>query len=190
MAKRLHSLWINGGSRPIVPDRKTADHQMCDFAACAKPCTLPYMSLTLVHGTSNKRDGHDSLYIALSRSPHALNGSHERLLALADLVIHQIDVAYRKVAALHTAKLRPGECPPSIILSIREEEITYWVCQGKTNGEIAQILGISVNTVKNHVHRIFDKLGASNRTQAVAKYKNMSGRSNSTGNNQPSDRST
>jgi transcriptional regulator EpsA len=192
MAKRLHSLWINAGSQPIVPDQKTAERRMCDVAACAKPCTLPYMHLTLVHGTSDKRDGHDTLYIALSRSPRAVNGSHERLLALADIVIHQIDVAYRKVAALQSTKLGSGGCPPSIILSIREEEITYWVCQGKTNSEIAQILGISVNTVKNHVHRIFDKLGASNRTQAVAKYKNMNGRSesNSTGNNRPSDRST
>jgi transcriptional regulator EpsA len=175
MAKRLHNLWINGGSQAIVPNRRTAEQPFCDSAACARPCTLPYMSLTLVHGTCNKRDGHDSMYIALSRRPLPANGSNERLRALADVVIQQIDVAYRKVAALDSAIARSNACPPSIILSIREEEITYWVCQGKTNGQIARILGISVNTVKNHVHRIFDKLGANNRTQAVAKYRTMSG---------------
>jgi transcriptional regulator EpsA len=176
MAKRLHKLWIDGGSQAIVPNGKSAERPLCDSTACGRPCTLPFMKLTLVHGTCDKRDGHDSLYIALSRRPLPANGTSERLCALADVVIHQIDVAYRKVAALDSAIARSNVCPPSIILSIREEEIAYWVCQGKTNGQIGQILGISVNTVKNHVHRIFDKLGASNRTQAVAKYRNMSGR--------------
>jgi len=53
-------------------------------------------------------------------------------------------------------------------ISEREQEILKWVCFGKTNAEIAIILGISPNTVKNHLGRIFDKLGVRNRTQAVA----------------------
>lgn len=53
-------------------------------------------------------------------------------------------------------------------LSSREIEIMRWVKMGKTNHEIGCILTISVFTVKNHLHRIFFKLDALNRTHAVA----------------------
>jgi transcriptional regulator EpsA len=182
LAKRQHKIWINGGSQPIVLNKGVRECRACSDDACAQPCALLDMRLTVAHGIRNKRDGCDSLYIALRPSPFAKNGAEARSRFLAHAVIHQIDVAYRKVAALHTATAPFGERPPSNLLSVlsaREEEITNWVCQGKTNGEIGQILGISVNTVKNHVHRIFDKLGANNRTQAVAKYRDTSGRAES-----------
>jgi DNA-binding CsgD family transcriptional regulator len=44
------------------------------------------------------------------------------------------------------------------------------VCRGRTNLEIAAALGISPFTVKNHVQRIFRKVGVTNRTQAAARY--------------------
>lgn len=53
-------------------------------------------------------------------------------------------------------------------LSLREQEVLRWLCQGKTNWEIGQILGISALTVKNHVRSILKKLNVGNRTQAVA----------------------
>jgi DNA-binding CsgD family transcriptional regulator len=55
-------------------------------------------------------------------------------------------------------------------LSDREHEIVHWVRLGKTNYEISAILGISPNTVKNHLKRIFSKLDVSSRAQAVATY--------------------
>ena len=54
-------------------------------------------------------------------------------------------------------------------MSERELDIMRWVCKGKTNGEIGQILDISFFTVKNHLQRIFRKLDVLNRAQAVAK---------------------
>lgn len=57
----------------------------------------------------------------------------------------------------------------SALLSQREMQIFWWMALGKTNDEIATILNISMYTVKNHIQRILDKLGAENRTQAVAK---------------------
>jgi len=51
----------------------------------------------------------------------------------------------------------------------REKEILQWVQSGKTNPEIASILYISTNTVKNHVHSAISKLGVENRVQAAAK---------------------
>ena len=53
-------------------------------------------------------------------------------------------------------------------LSPREAEILQWMAQGKSNRDIARLAFITEGTVKFHVNRILDKLGASNRSQAVA----------------------
>jgi len=53
-------------------------------------------------------------------------------------------------------------------LTLRQQEILKWVRQGKTNHEIALIIGLSPFTVKNHLKIIFQKLDVSNRVQAAA----------------------
>jgi transcriptional regulator EpsA len=175
LAKRLHHIWVDGGMQPIVLKNRAAVLHACTRNACARPCAFSGMDMTLVHGTRNVRDGYDSLYIALRRRPFAMDESEARQRFLADAVIQQVDVAYRKVATLRAIDSLSRAQTPSNRLSVREEEITHWVCQGKTNAEIAQLLGISVNTVKNHIHQIFRKLGANNRTEAVVKYIGPSG---------------
>ena len=57
------------------------------------------------------------------------------------------------------------EAPP---LSKRETEIPQKVAYGATTKEVAHDLGISPHTVKTHLERIFEKLGANDRAQAVA----------------------
>lgn len=54
-------------------------------------------------------------------------------------------------------------------LSAREREVLDLIVDGKTNGEIAGLLSISQNTVKNHVARIFDKYNVNTRTELVSK---------------------
>ncbi len=51
------------------------------------------------------------------------------------------------------------------LLSDREKEITGLVAQGFRNREIGEKLFISEQTVKNHLHNIFDKLGVSDRLE-------------------------
>jgi DNA-binding NarL/FixJ family response regulator len=51
-------------------------------------------------------------------------------------------------------------------LTPRVAETLLWVTQGKTNSEIATILGNSESTVKKHVLEIFEKLGVETRTAA------------------------
>jgi len=53
------------------------------------------------------------------------------------------------------------------VLSPREREVVHWLGQGKSNDEIATILGISSHTVKNHLDHIFQKLGVHNRYEAI-----------------------
>jgi DNA-binding NarL/FixJ family response regulator len=51
------------------------------------------------------------------------------------------------------------------LLSAREKEIVQLVAQGSRNREIGEKLFISEQTVKNHLHNIFDKLGVSDRLE-------------------------
>lgn len=51
-------------------------------------------------------------------------------------------------------------------LSPREQEVARWMGEGKSNEEIAIILGISIHTVKNHLEKVFRKLGVENRHAA------------------------
>ena len=50
-------------------------------------------------------------------------------------------------------------------LSNREREIVALVAQGYKNKEMAEKMFISEQTVKNHLHNIFDKLGVSDRLE-------------------------
>ena len=62
-----------------------------------------------------------------------------------------------------------GERTPrdSVKLTPREVEIINKIAQGLSNKEIAQQLFIEVQTVKNHIHNILDKLQLHNRLEAV-----------------------
>jgi DNA-binding NarL/FixJ family response regulator len=53
-------------------------------------------------------------------------------------------------------------------LTPREAEVLFWVARGKTNDEIATVLGIGLTTVKKHLESTFAKLGVENRTAAAA----------------------
>lgn len=53
-------------------------------------------------------------------------------------------------------------------LTAREQEVLVWTAAGKSAWEIGEILGIAKRTVDSHAQSAFRKLGAANRTQAVA----------------------
>ncbi|MEV0589132.1 response regulator transcription factor [Nonomuraea sp. NPDC050310] len=52
-------------------------------------------------------------------------------------------------------------------LSKREAEVMDLIARGESNGEIAQRLFLSEKTVKNHVNRIYSKLGVDSRGTAI-----------------------
>jgi DNA-binding CsgD family transcriptional regulator len=54
------------------------------------------------------------------------------------------------------------------VLSCRQREVLNWLKQGKSSWDMSVILGISKRTVDFHVYNVIQKLGATNRTQAVA----------------------
>ena len=78
-------------------------------------------------------------------------------------VIHpQLTRAF--IEEVQLAEKRPDVAP----LSRRETEILQKVAFGATTKEVARDLDISPHTVKTHLERIFEKLGANDRAQAVA----------------------
>lgn len=64
------------------------------------------------------------------------------------------------------------EGPPAA-LTPRESEVLVWVARGKTNRDIADILGMSPRTVNKHLEHVFEKLGVETRTAAAAVARRM-----------------
>jgi LuxR family transcriptional regulator, maltose regulon positive regulatory protein len=58
-------------------------------------------------------------------------------------------------------------------LTEREQEVLRLIAAGRSNAEIAQTLVVAVSTIKTHINRIFGKLGATSRTQAVARAREL-----------------
>jgi DNA-binding CsgD family transcriptional regulator len=96
-----------------------------------------------------------------------------------EIYVALIAIGFTALGAWAAAKLRPG--PParqferneaairSLGLSPRECEILERLAAGRSNKEIARDLGISPNTVKTHVARLYQKLDVQRRVQAVEK---------------------
>ena len=77
----------------------------------------------------------------------------------------------KEQAAMARVELKPNfdSAKPleSLGLTPREAEVLLWIAQGKSNADIATILGCAENTVKVHTARIFEKLGFENRNAAT-----------------------
>lgn len=127
---------------------------------------LSGMNSLLVYGVRDTRGKNDCIYVFFDKA-REFNVQH----SLLGLLMPHVDAALRRVEYIETATT---ETVTEVLnvggLSDREHEILHWVRSGKTNMEIGMILGISPNTVKNHLKRIFQKLDVTCRAQAVAKY--------------------
>ncbi|NEW87219.1 MULTISPECIES: response regulator [Rhodopseudomonas] len=78
--------------------------------------------------------------------------------------------------ARDTATEAPTQFSAEFGLTSRESEVLAWLSKGKTNRDIAQILGLSPRTVDKHLEQIYAKLGVENRTAAAAIATNASRR--------------
>jgi DNA-binding CsgD family transcriptional regulator len=119
-------------------------------------------------------------------------GAVAGLLAWADWQrtarTHFGDVALLLVAALFLglglwlglAARKPADRPPgnpaavaSLGLTPREVEVLGLLAAGQANKEIARAMGVSPNTVKTHLARLYEKLGVSSRTTAIAQARSL-----------------
>ena len=83
-------------------------------------------------------------------------------------------VASRLIRRAPPAAFEPNvKVRETLRISDREFEVLELLAAGRSNKEIARQLGVSPNTVKTHVARLFEKLQASRRTDAIAKAREL-----------------
>jgi DNA-binding NarL/FixJ family response regulator len=83
--------------------------------------------------------------------------------------IRSVHAGGRPVSEHAIVDSRPTRQVAGISLTPREIEVVAFMREGFTNAEIGRLLGISTHTAKAHVAGVIDKLGANDRTQAVAR---------------------
>lgn len=101
--------------------------------------------------------GRMASYYSFAQVPPPLTERHTLML---EVLVPHIHFALMKVIPAASGVAALG-------LSKKEMEILRWVVSGKTNREIATILNKSELTVRNQLHKLFVRLGASNRAQAI-----------------------
>ena len=95
-----------------------------------------------------------------------------RGVLLKNIPRNQLLSAIRRIAAgervlSEDVKAVLAEDPPIAVLSPRQSEILNMLAKGLSNRDMAQLLGISITVVKEHITALYGKLGAANRTEAV-----------------------
>jgi DNA-binding NarL/FixJ family response regulator len=101
-------------------------------------------------------------YLLKDASAEALVDAAQRAVEGGAVIHPQLTRTF--IEEVHLADASSETAP----LSKREREILQKIANGATTKEVAAELGISPHTVKTHLERIFEKLGANDRAQAVA----------------------
>ena len=162
LALRIARHCMQGGRLPALADlgADDADDRHGALAGFGKELREAGFDSVLVHGTGPLADG-ASVFV-LFGLPMRPGPRHAYFL---ELLLAHLHLALLRLPAseAHAAGLPPRP------LSARETEIVGWLREGKSNEEMAQILGISALTVKNHLQRIYRLLGVGNRAHALAR---------------------
>jgi transcriptional regulator EpsA len=168
--------WVDGRGQPLA-----LELAQLDAAGGRLRSELGYTHL-LVHGVARPQRPAEieSLFI-LGGTGGSAQLAHR--CACLDLLLPHLHSTWQRVTATELDLQRPGNLPPPPRapagdpaparparggITDRECQILRWIREGKSNHQIAEVLGISPLTVKNHVQKILRKLGAGNRAQAVA----------------------
>ncbi len=78
-----------------------------------------------------------------------------------------LDPEVARVAMEEAAAPAPAHADPYESLTDREKQVLKLVAEGKSNKEVADVLGISVKTAMSHREHVMEKLGLHNRTELV-----------------------
>lgn len=176
LLRELAGAWVDGrGQAMMMEPARLSAPGLSDAVALLRASGI---SMLAVHGVSRpQRPGEiESLFVFASTTPSTATPT----APLLELMLPHLHATWQRVAAVERelapassaasrSPLRGGPAAAGgTTVTDRERQILAWVREGKSNQQIAEILGISPLTVKNHVQKILRKLGASNRAQAVA----------------------
>ncbi|MGV6875522.1 DNA-binding response regulator [Pseudochelatococcus sp. B33] len=143
-------LWLTPQARHILTDSAPG-------AAASDHCVLPPAVRQWIEEVSGSETalpqltvgirGHAIVFSLVARHPQ-----HQFILRL---------VEERKILPESILKDR-------LSVTTREAEVLMWLTRGKSNKDIADILGLSPRTVNKHLEQIYTKLGVENRSSAAA----------------------
>lgn len=171
----------NGRLGVAVAKRELPEVILCDVsmpeldgygvleALRADPTTvsIPFIFLT---AKGDKKDLRTGMNLGADDYLIKPAGAEEVLAAIATRLDRHNE---KEQAAIAKVELKPNfdSAKPLELLGItpREAEVLLWIAQGKSNSDIAGILGCAENTVKVHTARIFEKLGFENRNSATVR---------------------
>jgi len=91
---------------------------------------------------------------------------HARLARAEAIDERMTDAVNRAGGGFNPDFSSPGPLQREFGLTAREAEVLLWVAQGKSNLDVATILGMSDKTVKQHMGSIFQKMGVEGRNAA------------------------
>ena len=104
-------------------------------------------------------------------SGYVLKKSAGAELANAIRAVHRgglvLDPEVARTAMEEANPAAPGARDPYEALTDREKQVLKLVAEGKSNKEVAEVLGISVKTAMSHREHVMEKLGVHNRTELV-----------------------
>jgi DNA-binding NarL/FixJ family response regulator len=104
-------------------------------------------------------------------SGYVLKKSAGAELANAIRAVHRgglvLDPEVARAAMENAGPAAPGEADPYDSLTDREKQVLKLVAEGRSNKEVAEVLGISVKTAMSHREHVMEKLGVHNRTELV-----------------------
>ncbi|ACV22812.1 CsgBAC operon transcriptional regulatory protein [Slackia heliotrinireducens] len=103
---------------------------------------------------------------ALSRGWRLLDGQRDRRIASDSPAKRRM--TQERYSRIVKSTIEPAK-PKGDALTPREQEVLVHITDGRSNAEIARIMGISEATVKKHVSHIFDKYNVFSRTELIAR---------------------
>lgn len=132
-----------------------------------KPLGLKYELTLLLDTPLGQRLG-----ISVSRATADYSDAEVELLSRLGSHLQRAFHHAQTLAQLRAAQGR-AYAWRDVALTPRESEILRWVATGRTNGDIARLIGVGAATVKTHLEHIFQKLGVNNRAAAVAALRDL-----------------
>jgi transcriptional regulator EpsA len=170
----LVAAWVDARGAPLIlSPARMAGAALSEPSAVMKGCGFDAL---LVHGVARPQRPAEIESFFIFANPGLTPAGPT--LAHIELMVPYLHWSWQRVVAAERELAPPvasartpvrtpaGDAARSV--TERERQILLWVREGKSNQQIAEVLGISPLTVKNHVQKILRKLGCSNRAQAVA----------------------
>jgi DNA-binding NarL/FixJ family response regulator len=108
-----------------------------------------------------------SLFRAGAKGIFASNDLRFELLCKCIRCVHQGQIWAKNELLAHLVSSLSHPRSTNVILTTREQQVLHLLSDGLSNSELATVLKLSEHTIKNHLFRIYDKLGVSNRMEAV-----------------------